>query len=277
MLKITKIALLVLLALTSQVFAQVEVSKGEFDSQKVFITGFDNYEPWGTYNAKEMTFDTVFTDFITAMDNRYNMRLHLNFESDYNERVREVRRGDIDLIFGIYYDTETYEGLEYIYPAVTSNPITIVMLPERITKVKNIDDLKSLKGARHTGEKWSDYVDAQVKSFDIVEVSNSYELYGKLFRGEVDYLFIGHYFGQIEAIKLGIENEVSFSKNVIWDMPLFVGVSKMTEKRGFLRGVIQKLSEDPNAKAKIQERIQEEIERCREENRGTVPPSYSIY
>lgn len=264
---------------TSSAFSMVEVqSDKNTQKRELRITSFVDYPPFGDviqhkHSVPEM--QTIYNQFIKnfAKDNYYDV-VYM-FDKPYKDLVMDVLRGEIDLILGIYYDTEIYKGIEYVYPSILNNPVTVVMLPNRIGEIKNLQDLKKLKGGVDSREHWADYVTKTVKNYNIVYVNNSEELYQKLFTGEIDYVFTSYYYGIIQTSNLGIRKQVAFAKQALWDMPLFIGISKTSNLRKSLYSTLTKMLKDDTYRKDLQQHLIQEIQKIEAKNNGVVPPSFA--
>lgn len=258
--------------------AMVEVKNDKNTlSKELKVTTFLDYPPFGEIKQKGNlnTFSSIFENFIKeySQDNYFTTEYILN--KDYNKLILDVRRGEIDLILGIYFETKQYKGLEIIYPAIINNPMTVIMLPARIGEVKSTVDLKKLKGGFNKNEHISDYASEQMKIYSVKEYDNSYKLFEDLFTGKIDYVFSGYYFGIVETSRLGLKNKISFSKQTLWDMPLFIGVSKTSRHRKLLFKTLSRMSEQPETKKKMNEALIEAINNIEKANIGVVPPAYT--
>jgi len=193
---------------------------------------------------------------------------------NYEETIRIGAKGAVDIALGIYSDTSLYEEWKIIYPAVIDNPVHLVMVPSRISEVKSIDDLKNLKGAIDSRDHFNDFVTDQLQNFNLEKLDNSEEIYRKLISGEIDYVFVTYWYGMAEVLKLGVQEMVSFSKKSIWNMPLFLGVSKMSQNRRFFSHQLTEWMKDDAKREKFKQRIIEALQQLAEENRGKVPLTY---
>ena len=113
-----------------------------------------------------------------------------------------------------------------------------------------------------------------MKNLNLEKIDNSYDLYGKLLRGEIDYIFTTYWFGSIEMMKLGVRDLVTLSKKSIWSMPVFIGISKISMERDYLSHNLTQWLSRPEVREKIKNRAIEILQKVEEETRGTVPPSY---
>ena len=164
---------------------------------------------------------------------------------------------------------------KYVFPAAVNNPIVAIMLPGRIHEVKSRADLKKLRGAMSTHEHLSDFVAQELKQYNVKKFEKSLDMYERLFAGQIDYIIGSRYFSMIEAMKLGIYNKVSFSKQAIWNMPLFIGISKTSFHKKFLSRTFAALMEDPRTTKRIEQILIDTIKKIEKETEGVVPPTFS--
>ena len=148
-------------------------------------------------------------------------------------------------------------------------------LPSRRGEIKSLEDVKKLKGAILEKEILSDYVNEQMKDYDVIKIRDPNELFKKLFTKEIDYVFTGYYTGLIEASKLGLRNYVAFSKQIIWDIPLFIGVSKASKNRAFLIGRLGKYLEKKEVQEKFKKHLLNVIHEFEVLNNSITPPMYT--
>ena len=281
--KLVKTLLLVLFFILTTTHTQAVVYMNDDakrgDTKKVItLTGFVDYAPIGQMRDLNYTYspyDNIFEPLMADFANLYNLELSYIYKNNYPALVREVRSGKIDIILGIYHETKIYNGIDYVFPAILNNPITVIMLPERIDEVKTVEDLRKLKGAISSKEWLSDYVTSELEYFQVEKLPDYNEIFEKLFTGEIDYAFVSQYAGLIATAKLGLRNKVSFSKQTIWNMPLFIGVSKMSKNRKYLLPRLIKFCEDAKNKQKLEEHLIKTVNQIQQEYVGAVPPDYA--
>lgn len=261
--------------ISSSCFAQIEFEQIKSRTQeRLRVTGFFDYYPFGEYTYND--YDGVFKPFIKEFSD--NARYSLEFlpvVKNYEDTVRDVAKGEADVLLGMYSETSLYEDMKFIYPAAIDNPIHLVMLPSSMKKVRSVQDLKSLKGAIHSHEHLSDFVQDKLEGFQLEYIDNSYELYAKLMRGEIDYVLTSIYFGTIETAKLGLRKQVVFSKQSLWNMPMFIGISKSSFHREYLSHMLSKMLEKPEIREKIKNHMIEIVNSIDAQYAGTVPPSFT--
>ncbi len=265
----TIVTLLVLVASGSR--AQIEFEEIKSRTQeKLHVTGFFDYFPFGQYESN--VYSGVFKPFIEYFSDHGQYVLdYLPVSMSYEDTI-----GEADVVLGMYAETSLYTDLKFIYPAAIDNPVHIAMLPSKIGSLHSLEDLKKMKGAIHRKERFSGYVNDKLKDFQIEYVDNSYDLFGKLIRGEIDYIFTSIYFGTIEAAKLGLRPQIAFSKQSIWTIPVFIGISKASVHREYLSHTLSKMLEKPEIREKIKNDMINIVTKVEEQYNGTVPPAYEL-
>lgn len=277
-----KITLVLLLGcvISSSVMAQFakKIYDDEEQKNKIKVGGFIDYPPVGYLKKvdRSVSYETVFHQIMDDFAQNTNSIIAYETEGDYKDIVTKVQGGDLDLLLGSYHETKLYEGLEFVFPSMINNPISIIMLPKNANKIRTLTQLKKLKGGISNKEHLSDYVNEQLADYDIERFDSSYKMFEKLYTGQIDYIFASHFFGIVESAKLGLRDRLSFSKQVIWNMPLFLGVSKMSPYRKFLTGKLSSYSENPANKEKLEAYLKKMINDLEIYYRGVVPPPYSL-
>ena len=267
-----------LCTITANAFAMVEVKSDKNTQLKELrITSFLDYPPFGEVSATSSVpeMHTIYNQFLDnfAKNNFYHIVYIYN--KPYKDLVIDVIRGEIDLILGIYYDTDIYHGIEYVYPSILNNPMSVVMMPNRITEVRSMDDLKKLKGGMDSREHLADYVTNTMKNYNIVYTDNSEDLYKKLFTGEIDYVFTSYYYGIVQTSRLGIRRQVAFSKQSLWDMPLFIGISKTSKLRKSLYSTFTRMLKNDQYRKDLEQHLIQTLQQVEQQNLGVVPPSFA--
>lgn len=250
----------------------------------ISVTGYMNYPPisyiietyYGESKVSTYAFRSVFEDIIEELkeNSRLNIKYVFSPNSDFEKNISKINDGTIDIFLGAYYDTKKFQRVELIYPSILNNPVTLITMPDTSKQIKNLSQLKEMKGAVCNQDEFSDYVKKQMKEYNLVYVDTPYQLFEKLYTGEVDFVFTTQYFGIIEASKLGIRDYLSFSKQIVWNMPVFIGISQLSSSRKFLVQKLSSYSERPENKAKLEQKLHDMIQQIELDNRGVVPPAF---
>lgn len=247
--------------------------------RQINVTGFTNLPPFGyiiTNDVGKKTYQTVFKPLLDHFAKENNLDLSYKTKGTYEELISEVRKGEIDLLLGAYYNTEDYRNMELVYPAILTNPLTVFVLPNRINDIKDVGDLQKLKGVRLANEVYSDFVKEQMKPLNIEVVDTPYELFERLFTKKVDYILISHYQGLIEASKLGLRQQISIAKQAIWSMPIFFAVSKFAKERKMITKQLTAYCKNEELRKQVSDNLQKIVQDIEQANIGVVPPTFGL-
>lgn len=243
------------------------------------IGGFPDYPPFGEVkDTKHIgSFHSVFDIIIKEHSQKYRTEyIQTSTNLNYKNVLENAITGEVELLLGMYTDTDKYKSVEILFPAAIHNPIHILTLPDKAGEISDVNDLKKFKGAVHANEHVSDYIQKQFDSLNVEVVDNSSALFEKLFTGKIDYILSGRYFSIIEASKLGLKDKISFSKRPVWIMPMFFGVSQASKQKKFLAESFIRILKDPQTPQKVNDYLIEMINNIEKENRGVVPPAFLL-
>ena len=243
------------------------------------MTGFVNYPPFGWderyFSENSWGYYTVFTPLLDIFTEDANVELDKKlYANDFDDLVHKVRKGEVDFFIGAYNETEMFRGLHLLYPAVIYNPITVFMLPNRINEVKSTEDLKKLKGVINTNEYFSDFVAKRIAEFKPMEVDSVYKAFEKLYTREADYMITSYYNGMLEAIRLGLKRQIAPAKQSLWNIPMFIGVSKTSRHREMISKRMTKYLSDKNNIKAVEDNMQKIITEFEKRFEGVVPPTF---
>ncbi len=246
---------------------------------EVEMSGYTNYAPFGWIedqsfdgaNGYFTVFEPLLNIFIADANVEISKKIYLK---DIDELVQQVRSGNVDFFLGAYNETELFRGLHLLYPAVLYNPITVFMLPNKVKEVSSTEDLKKLKGARNVNEYFSDFVEKRVAEYKPIEVDSLYEAFEKLYTREADYLITSYYNGMLELTRLGLRNQIVPAKQSLWNIPMFIGVSKTSQHRDMISRRITKYLSDKNNIKAVEQNLQKLITEFEKRYEGTVPPTF---
>lgn len=245
------------------------------------VTGYIDYAPFGYVDHPDSivygNFHTVFQPMLDAFIKEANLKMHYELQQKtVDDLTQKVRQGDIDFFVGAYYQTEMFKGLDLLFPAAMYNPITVFMLPDRINEVKSTEDLKKLKGVRNTKEIFTDFVEKKVAELQPAEVDSAYAMFEKLFTREADYMITSYYNGMLEAARLGLRQQVAPAKQTLWNIPVFVGVSKTSHHRDMISKWLTRYLNDKKNLEILQQSLQQTVSDFEKQYEGTVPPTFGL-
>lgn len=241
----------------------------------IIISGYNNYAPWG-YLDKNGKYRTIFQPILDNMRREFkNVADDRAYDiKDIENIAKDIRTGEVDIFIGGYNQTKEFENLHLLFPAVVQNPVTFFVLPSKISSIKSLQDITQLKGARFSGEVFSDFIENKLQDFNLEKVDSGYEMFEKLFTKKIDYIISGYYFCMIEAIKLGVSHQISASKQALWNIPVFVGISQISPHRDKLARHISRFFQDENFIATIKDNLRKAMEQFETDYAGVVPPAF---
>ena len=248
---------------------------------EIHMTGYIDYAPFGFVDSPNEVvygkFHTLFKPMIDQFIKNANLKMHYDLQQrTVDDLIQKVRKGEIDFMVGAYHQTEMFKGLHLLYPAAIYNPITVFMLPNRIHEIRSTADLTKMKGVRNTNEVFSDFVEGRVAELNPIMVDSSYAAFEKLFTKQADYIITSYYNGMLEAIKLGIRHQIAPAKQTLWNIPMFVGVSKTSRYREMISKRLTAWLNDKKNIEMLKDNMQEIINDFEKRYQGVVPPSFGL-
>lgn len=252
----------------------VDTSNKNGIKRHISVTSFPDYFPFSELTDSPKGLNTIFNDGLKLFEQEGNYEVEYRRFEKHSEAIQSVRQGKTEILLGAYYSTHQYSGLDFIFPAALNNPIHVFMLPANIDKVKTVEDLKNLKGVYINSEYFSDYMIKNFKNFKIAPIQTPLEAYEKLFVGDIDFVIGSYYFNYAYTLKTGLKDYVAFSKNALWNMPLFISISKASPIFKQLKTTLTKFINTEDFKKSISQSLEQAIHHTEEESRGIVPPKF---
>lgn len=247
------------------------------ESYRIVIGGFNNYAPLGYINNDgkwKTIFEPAIEKMLSEIDGDY---IYNNYDiTDVDNIARDIREAKVDMFVGAYNQTEEFENLYLLFPAIVYNPVAIFVLPSRASEIKNINDIKNLKGGRYKGEVFNDFIENKLQSYNLEKIDTSYDMFEKLFTKKIDYILSGYYFGMIEAIKLGVNHQIATSKQTLLNIPIFVGVAQMSPYRDMIANHISRYFQAEEEVNVIKDGFRKILEEFEKEYAGVVPPTFGL-
>jgi polar amino acid transport system substrate-binding protein len=141
-----------------------------------------------------------------------------------------ARKGEADVIFGIYKNDARAKYLDYIEPPFMVDPVAIVVRKGAEFAFAEWADLKGRKGVTNEGESYGDAFDAYMaKELTVARAAGVDKAFAALLAGQADYMIIGLYPGRNEAGKLGLADKVAFLPKALVSADMYVAFSKRSK------------------------------------------------
>ena len=146
-----------------------------------------------------------------------------------------ARKGEADVIFGIYKNDARAQYLDFIAPPFMADPVAIVVRKGAGFAYGEWRDLKGRKGVTNAGESYGDKFDAYMGSeLTVARADGVDKAFAALLAQQADYMIIGLYPGRDEARRLGLAGKVAFLPKALVVGRMYVAFSKRS-KCGALR------------------------------------------
>ncbi len=270
------ILLLVCFALKVQALSILKEADNVMDKTLVYTT-YSDYFPFGnvSQNARKeeisySVFEEVFKDLFAGKGRLIKFR----FYPTVSDAVFDLNDGKANVFVGAFYSTSAFNDLDFVFPAILNNPIHLMMLPYKISKVKQVDDLKNLKGVYALNEHFSDYMLKTFSDLNMKGAKDVDEAYESLMTGEVDYILGSYYYHYAKIVERGLKSHIAFSSKPLWNIPMFFAISKNLDNRKIVHDYFRGLASTDAFKNKVLEKIKQVLEQKEQESVGVVPPMY---
>ena len=230
---------------------------------------------------------SIFNKIFSNLSEEYGIRIAiLSLEKDFKESVQNLERGQkfseafnsfgphINAIFGAPYKEHIYSRNKEIYPAFFVNNVHIITLPQAKLELNERSDLKKYKGIYIKQDRIADNILNDFANLGINEVESYAEAYKQLLTGEVDFVAASYYPSLLELYKSGIRDYVTYSKNPVWKMPLFIRVRPEVLRNKYVEDLSTYLRSSQYKKI-VKDAFDELVEIYRINTEGVVPPTYT--
>jgi polar amino acid transport system substrate-binding protein len=195
------------------------------DCAKITATGHPQY-PVIAYQEGDAIVGAA-PMLVEAIARQLNIPLESKFMGSWADAQAAAREGKADMIFGIYYNDERAEYLDYVEPAFMYDDVAVFVAKGKAFPFKGQDDLIGKKGVTNEGESYGNEFDAFMKEkLDVARTSGIDEAFKVLLSGKADYLIAGYYPGLAEAAKAGVKDEVEILDQALLTAEMFVAFSK---------------------------------------------------
>lgn len=247
------------------------------DTKVLMVTSFSDYMPFGYLNEQGKSDERLGMLLKRPLD---KFLPQIGYKPKYEvfetteDALQNMHLGKINLFVGAYYSTNIYNDFDFVFPSILNNPVYLIMLPSRIREIHKTADLKKLKGVYNGKEYFGDYMIQNFESLNMKKMDCADDAYEALFTGEADFMLGSYYANYIALVQKGLKNYVSFSSKPLWNMPMFLALSKMTPDLKMVRLKLQKLLGYEEFKNEILQSVKDFIANIEKNSIGIVPPTY---
>lgn len=141
----------------------------------------------------------------------------------YHDALRALKKGDVDVLTGAYYDSRTLGvGTKILYPSYFSNPFTVFFKKGNEKRINSFADFAGLKGAVRQEELIYSLIWRNLpKGTDLKQVTGARKAFTMLMNGEIDFLLSSAYAGEAEIRRFKLMDDVTMSQVVLTAPELF--------------------------------------------------------
>jgi len=198
------------------------------------ITGHPSYPPVAWAAQGKIT--GAAPDLVSGIAAKLGVKTVVSKDFGSWEAAQDAaRKGEADVIFGIYKNDARAAYLDYVEPPFMTDPVAIVVRKGSTLAFAEWPDLKGHKGITNAGESYGDKFDAYMaKELTVARAQGVDKAFAALLAQQADYMIIGLYPGREEARKLGLADKVAFLPKALVSAGMYVAFSKQS-KCGALR------------------------------------------
>ncbi len=251
--------------------------KEDTNTQVLRVVSFPDYFPFGytSYDSRNsLIFNSVFIDTLREYISLKDYRIEgMPFET-LGKSLSALRENGADVFVGAYYASSDFNQLEFVFPAVLINPVHLMTTPDKIQKLHKLDDLKAMKGIYNKEEHLADYVREKLKEMNVEPVSSADEAYRQILTGEADFLLGSYYYNYGKTVEMGLKDYVSFSTQALWNMPMFIAISKEMKNAKAVHELFRRLVANPDFAENMKKNMKKLMKEKEENSQGVVPPMY---
>jgi polar amino acid transport system substrate-binding protein len=197
---------------------------------KITATGHPQY-PALAYKDGDAIAGAVPT-LVETIAKQINVPLESKSMGSWADAQAAARDGTADMIFGIYYNDERAQYLDYVQPAFMYDDVAIFVAKGKSFPFTGQDDLIGKKGVTNQGESYGTDFDAFIKDkLDVARADGIDNAFKDLLSGKADYLVAGYYPGLAEAAKAGLKDQIEVLDQALLTAEMFVAFSKKSPCR----------------------------------------------
>jgi len=187
------ILFLVLTLLNTAIAQEIEFTESEkkwIAEHPVIYHGYDaSWHPFEFYNEKDSVYYGIIGDYIKIVEDKTGITIKPLRPISWEETIKEVKAGEIDLVTGIVSSESRQEYLSFSN-SYLSYPLVIITRKE-YDFIGGLEDLKGKKIAEPVSYYSLERISIDYPEIDIVSVKNTDEALQKVSFGHVD-AFVGN-------------------------------------------------------------------------------------
>ncbi len=197
--------------------------------RSLVMTGHPSYPPvaWASGGKIIGAAPTMVTDIVRTLG---VTKITSKDFGTWEKAQEAARKGDVDIIFGIYRNTERETYLNYVEPPFMVDPVAVAVRTGTEFPFAEWTDLKGKKGVTNVGESYGTKFDAfMAKELTVAREQGVDNSFKALVNKKADFMIVGLYPGKQVARGLGIRAKVEFLPKEITAADMYVAFSKKSK------------------------------------------------
>jgi len=245
------------------------------------VAGFVTNPPFGWVDVQRMpgvAVDRYFNDgFAYVLFKKMADDLDLFVEGvgfqSYYEALMALKRGQIDVLLGSYYDKRTLgTGTSIMFPSYFSNPIIVMFLSGYEKDVKSLEDLKGLKGiVRQEENLYSLLYEAIPEGVKIEQIAGARQAYTMLLTRQADYMITSLYAAEAEIRRFKITDRVVLTRTPLMTPELFFVFSSSSKCLPLKKAFSEQLKKEKQNGGNISRLLFQEVDKWADRFRYAPP------
>ncbi len=200
--------------------------------EKILITGHPEFPPIMYENTKKVILG-VGPELTERILSKLGFEIQSKSVGPWVRVQLSAKKGEVDMVAGIYKNEERLKYLDYIPTAFMTNPAVIFVKKGDTFSFKKWDDLKGRKGGAIIGDKYKpEFDEFLLKNKDFIRlerVTSVKQNFLKLIKGRVDFVPYSKYVGMLKLEELGLMDQVEILPNPLYSGLFYLAISKKTK------------------------------------------------
>ena len=191
--------------------------------------------------------------------------LKLRYEAvgyrSYQTAVNALKRGDLDLLIGVYTPNTLGKGTTTIYPSMFTNVFTVYYPKQKAFSVSSYAKLAGKKGIIRREENIYPLFSSQITDeMDVSLVNTAKKAFEMLMRGEADYLIGSPYAVEAELRRYKLHEDIVAADHVILDAGMYFVLTTNTDCYKLKNLLSKKLAEYVADKSAVEKKLRQDID-----------------
>jgi polar amino acid transport system substrate-binding protein len=189
------------------------------------ITGHPEYPPIGYRDGERIV--GAGATLVERITGDLKIPVQSKYEGSWADAQIAAREGNVDVIFGIYFNDERATCLEYVRPAFLVDPVVVMVPKGKAFPFRGRQDLVGKKGVTNAGDSYGSEFDGfMAQKLDVARSDGTDQAFKDLISGKADYMIVGLYPDLAAAAKIGVKAQIEPLRPELLKADMFIAFSK---------------------------------------------------